>query len=72
MTWLPLSKEGKFHRMRDGMLYNDAPEYYSGPLFLTAGERRTKEEVWTEGLGIYGYLFAFGSYLKDIKMKGLP
>ncbi len=21
MTWLPLSKEGKFHRMRDGMLY---------------------------------------------------
>ncbi len=37
MTWLPLSKEGKFHRMRDGMLYNDAPEYYSGPMYITAG-----------------------------------
>ena len=37
MTWLPLSREGKFHRMRDGMLYHDAPEYYSGPKFLAAG-----------------------------------
>ncbi len=25
LTWVPLSKEGKFHRMRDGMLYNDVP-----------------------------------------------
>ena len=40
MTWLPLSKEGKFHRMRDGMLYHDAPEYYTEPFFLTAGECR--------------------------------
>lgn len=37
MTWLPLSREGKFHRMRDGMLYHDKPEYYNQPLFITAG-----------------------------------
>ncbi|KAL6749493.1 nucleotide-diphospho-sugar transferase-domain-containing protein [Haematococcus lacustris] len=36
LTWVPLSREGKFHRMRDGMLYNDEPEYYSGPQFITA------------------------------------
>jgi len=36
LTWVPLSREGKFHRMRDGMLYNDEPEYYNGPLFITA------------------------------------
>ncbi|KAG1654663.1 hypothetical protein FOA52_003820 [Chlamydomonas sp. UWO 241] len=36
MTWLPLSREGKFHRMRDGMLYNDPKEYYDGPKFITA------------------------------------
>ncbi len=36
MTWLPLSKEGKFHRMRDGMLYHEKPEYYEEPHFLTA------------------------------------
>eukprot|EP00798_Chlamydomonas_sp_ICE-L_P021186 gene21186-28086_t len=37
MTWLPLCKEGKFHRMRDGMLYHDPPEYYTEPMFITAG-----------------------------------
>ena len=36
MTWLPLSKEGKFHRMRDGMLYHEKPEYFNDPLFITA------------------------------------
>ncbi|KAG2433971.1 hypothetical protein HYH02_012433 [Chlamydomonas schloesseri] len=38
MTWVPLSKEGKFHRFRDGMLYDDPPEYYDAPdrRYLTA------------------------------------
>ncbi|GFR46128.1 hypothetical protein Agub_g7646 [Astrephomene gubernaculifera] len=38
MTWVPLSKEGKFHRFRDGMLYDDPPEYYDSPdtKYLTA------------------------------------
>ncbi|PNW83849.1 hypothetical protein CHLRE_04g217949v5 [Chlamydomonas reinhardtii] len=38
MTWVPLSKEGKFHRFRDGMLYDDPPEYYDAPerYYLTA------------------------------------
>ncbi|GIL65415.1 hypothetical protein Vafri_19165 [Volvox africanus] len=38
MTWVPLSKEGKFHRFRDGMLYDDPPEYYDAPglKYLTA------------------------------------
>ena len=45
MTWLPLSREGKFHRMRDGMLYHDAPEYYSGPKFLAAGRAVTVRHV---------------------------
>ncbi|KXZ42178.1 hypothetical protein GPECTOR_190g297 [Gonium pectorale] len=38
MTWVPLSKEGKFHRFRDGMLYDDPPTYYDAPglRFLTA------------------------------------
>eukprot|EP00955_Chlamydomonas_euryale_P047587 353724-Chlamydomonas_euryale.AAC.4 len=40
MTWLPLSREGKFQRMRDGMLYNDPTEYYNGPKFLAAGARQ--------------------------------
>ena len=45
MTWLPLSREGKFHRMRDGMLYHDKPEYYNQPLFITAGVGESVEEV---------------------------
>lgn len=36
MTWLPLSKEGKFHRMRDGMLYHEKESYFNDPLFITA------------------------------------
>ncbi|KAG2422501.1 hypothetical protein HXX76_015970 [Chlamydomonas incerta] len=38
MTWVPLSKEGKFHRFRDGMLYDDPPDYYDAPdrHYLTA------------------------------------
>ncbi|KAG2487324.1 hypothetical protein HYH03_014041 [Edaphochlamys debaryana] len=38
MTWVPLSKEGKFHRFRDGMLYDDPPEYYDTPAtrYITA------------------------------------
>ena len=39
MTWLPLSREGKFHRMRDGMIYYDPTEYYTEPMFITAGKQ---------------------------------
>jgi hypothetical protein len=33
-----MRREGKFSRMRDGMLYNDPDEYYAGPPegFITA------------------------------------
>ncbi len=34
--------------MRDGMLYNDAPEYYSAPLYLTAGEEEWQDVVWIQ------------------------
>ena len=30
LTWVPLSVEGKFQRMRDGGFWHDPPEYYTG------------------------------------------